>query len=122
MSIWARAARRKVGGKRWNRRVLLAVGLVRDLILFDHLYVGGGNSTRVKIPLGDDVSLVSNSAGLLGGIKLWGSGPGRPGVSRLTGSGSGGVADDAETPSPIVHALEDSLVFAVSANPSPGFW
>lgn len=76
------AARRKVGGKRWNRRVLLAVGLVRDLILFDHLYVGGGNSTRVKIPLGDDVSLVSNSAGLLGGIKLWGSGPGRPGVSR----------------------------------------
>jgi polyphosphate glucokinase len=76
------AARRKVGEKRWNRRVLLAVGLVRNLLLFDHLYVGGGNSTRVKIPLGDDVSLVSNSAGLLGGIKLWGSGPGRRRVSR----------------------------------------
>jgi polyphosphate glucokinase len=76
------AARRKIGEKRWNRRVLLAVGLVRNLLLFDHLYVGGGNSARVKIPLGDDVSLVSNSAGLLGGIKLWGSGPGRPRVSR----------------------------------------
>jgi polyphosphate glucokinase len=76
------AARRKVGEKRWNRRVLLAVGLVRNLLFFDHLYVGGGNSAKVKIPLGDDVSLVSNSAGLLGGIKLWGSGPGRPRVSR----------------------------------------
>jgi polyphosphate glucokinase len=76
------AARRKVGGKRWNRRVLLAVGLVRNLLLFDHLYVGGGNSGRVKIPLGKDVTLVSNSAGLLGGIKLWGTAPGRPRVSR----------------------------------------
>mgnify|MGYP001262311192 CR=1 FL=1 len=76
------AARRKVGEKRWNRRVLLAIGLVRNLLLFDHLYVGGGNSARVKIPLGKDVTLVSNSAGLLGGIKLWGSAPGRSRVSR----------------------------------------
>lgn len=76
------AARRKVGEKRWNRRVLLAVGLVRNLLFFDHLYVGGGNSTRVKIPLGKDVTLVSNSAGLLGGIKLWSSAPGRSRVSR----------------------------------------
>jgi polyphosphate glucokinase len=76
------AARRKVGEKRWNRRVLLAVGLVRNLLLFDHLYVGGGNSARVKIPLGKDVTMVSNSAGLLGGIKLWNTAPGRPTVSR----------------------------------------
>ena len=65
------AARQRVGTKRWNRRVLRAVGLVRALLFFDHLYVGGGNSTHVNIPLGDDVSLVDNSAGLLGGIRLW---------------------------------------------------
>lgn len=65
------AARQKVGDKRWNRRVLRAVETVRDLLLFDHLYVGGGNSTHVKIPLADDVTLVDNSAGLLGGIRLW---------------------------------------------------
>jgi polyphosphate glucokinase len=65
------AARQKVGDKRWNRRVLGSVELVRALLLFDHLYVGGGNSTHVKIALGDDVTLVDNSAGLLGGIKLW---------------------------------------------------
>jgi polyphosphate glucokinase len=76
------AARRKVGEKRWNRRVLLAVGLVRDLLLFDHLYIGGGNSPRVKIELGKDVTLVNNSAGLLGGIKLWSSAPGGPRGSR----------------------------------------
>jgi polyphosphate glucokinase len=65
------AARQKVGDKRWNRRVLRAVELVRALLLFDHLYVGGGNSTHVDIALGEDVTLVDNSAGLLGGIKLW---------------------------------------------------
>jgi polyphosphate glucokinase len=65
------AARQKVGDKRWNRRVQRSVELVRALLYFDHLYVGGGNSTHVKIPLGDDVTLVDNSAGLLGGIRLW---------------------------------------------------
>lgn len=65
------AARQKVGDKRWNRRVLRSVELVRALLFFDHLYVGGGNSTHVKIALGDEVTLVDNSAGLLGGIKLW---------------------------------------------------
>lgn len=67
------AARQKVGEKRWNRRVLRVVDTVRALLFFDHLYVGGGNSTHVKIPLGDDVTLVDNSAGLLGGIRLWDS-------------------------------------------------
>ncbi|MGH7642070.1 MAG: ROK family protein [Candidatus Dormibacteria bacterium] len=65
------AARQKIGEKRWNRRVLRAVELVRQLLFFDHLYVGGGNSDHVKIPLGDDTTLVDNSAGLLGGIRLW---------------------------------------------------
>lgn len=71
------AARRRVGDKRWNRRVLRTVELVRALLFFDHLYVGGGNSPRVKVALGADVTLVDNSAGLLGGIKLWGPARGR---------------------------------------------
>ena len=65
------AARRKIGDKRWNRRVLRTVEVVRALLFFDHLYVGGGNSAHVTIPRGDDVTLVDNSAGLLGGSKLW---------------------------------------------------
>jgi polyphosphate glucokinase len=66
------AARNRIGGKRWNRRVVKAVDTIRALLLPDHLYIGGGNSTKVTADLGTDVTLVDNSAGLLGGIRLWG--------------------------------------------------
>ncbi|HUC36476.1 MAG TPA: ROK family protein [Acidimicrobiales bacterium] len=65
------AARKQIGNQRWNRRVLKAVAVLRALTFFDECYVGGGNSRRVKIDLGADVSIVDNSAGILGGIKLW---------------------------------------------------
>ncbi|MGH7612048.1 MAG: ROK family protein [Candidatus Dormibacteria bacterium] len=65
------AARRQLGGRRWNRRVHRALELVRVLLIFDHLYVGGGNSARVQLELPPDITLVDNSAGLLGGVRLW---------------------------------------------------
>jgi polyphosphate glucokinase len=65
------SARRRIGNARWNRRVQRAVELVRALLFFDHLYVGGGNAAWVRVDLGGDVSLVDNAAGVLGGIKLW---------------------------------------------------
>lgn len=68
------AARKQVGSERWNRRVRRALDTLRALMFFDHCYVGGGNSKRIKGDLGADVSLVDNSAGILGGIKLWDGG------------------------------------------------
>lgn len=65
------AARRKVGDAKWNRRVVKAVARLRALMFFDQCYVGGGNAARITGSLGDDVHLVDNSAGILGGIKLW---------------------------------------------------
>ncbi|MGH9077373.1 MAG: ROK family protein [Acidimicrobiales bacterium] len=65
------AARARMGNKRWNSRVADVVATVRALTFFDHCYIGGGNSTRVSADLPDDVSMVSNDAGILGGIKLW---------------------------------------------------
>jgi polyphosphate glucokinase len=65
------AARKRIGDKKWNRRVQLAVQTVRALLLPDRIYIGGGNSMKVTVDLGPDVTLVDNSAGLLGGIKLW---------------------------------------------------
>ncbi|HUZ44781.1 MAG TPA: ROK family protein [Acidimicrobiales bacterium] len=65
------AARKKIGGRRWNRRVKRALLTLHDLINYDHLYIGGGNSRRVKFKLGPDTTIVDNDAGLLGGIKLW---------------------------------------------------
>jgi polyphosphate glucokinase len=66
------AARKKIGAEKWNRRVVTAVDTIRALLLPDHLYIGGGNSANVTADLGPDVTIVDNSAGLLGGIKLWG--------------------------------------------------
>jgi polyphosphate glucokinase len=66
------AARKDVGDERWNKRVHKAINNLRALMFFDHLYIGGGNSRRVaRHNLADDVTIVDNTAGILGGIKLW---------------------------------------------------
>ena len=65
------AARRRLGNRRWNKRVQLALRTLHDLVLYDHLYIGGGNSRRIKFKIDPDTTIVDNSAGLLGGIKLW---------------------------------------------------
>jgi polyphosphate glucokinase len=67
------AARKEVGNGRWNKRVRRAVDTMRALCFFDHCYIGGGNSKHLSGDLAGDVSTVDNTAGILGGIKLWGS-------------------------------------------------
>ena len=70
-------AREEVGKKRWTERVFKAIETLRDLTNFDHLYIGGGNAKRLEDEeLPDDVSLVDNTAGILGGIRLWHDGTG----------------------------------------------
>ncbi len=65
--------RREIGDERWNKRVVKAIANMRGLFFFDHLYVGGGNSRRVsRHHLDEDVTIIDNNAGILGGIKLWG--------------------------------------------------
>ncbi len=68
-------ARKEIGDHRWNRRVRKAVEALDELVFFDHLYVGGGNARRVvRDELGERqerITVVSNAAGILGGIKLW---------------------------------------------------
>ena len=68
-------ARRAVGDDRWLGRVRKAVVSLRALTFFSHCYIGGGNARRLPDDLGPDVTVVSNLAGLLGGIALW---DGRP--------------------------------------------
>jgi polyphosphate glucokinase len=81
------ATRKEIGEERWNKRVTKAIANMRALTLFDHLYIGGGNSRRVlRHHLPDDVTVVDNTAGILGGIRLWvpvrgGSAGGGPGAS-----------------------------------------
>ncbi|HVA04087.1 MAG TPA: ROK family protein [Acidimicrobiales bacterium] len=65
------AARKDVGTQRWNKRVRKAVATMRALSFFDHCYIGGGNAKKIHGGLGADVSMVDNTAGILGGIRLW---------------------------------------------------
>ena len=65
------AARKKVGNKSWNKRVETAIDTLRDLALFDVLYIGGGNGKKLTFELPADVKLVSNKLGMSGGIWLW---------------------------------------------------
>ena len=64
--------RKEIGETRWNKRVMKAIDNMRALTMFDHLYIGGGNSRRVlRRHLPDDVTVVDNTAGILGGFRLW---------------------------------------------------
>jgi len=66
------ATRRQISPKRWNRRVEKAIHNMRELMAFDHCYLGGGNARHLtSTKLGADVTIVDNTAGILGGIKLW---------------------------------------------------
>jgi polyphosphate glucokinase len=66
------AARKEIGEERWNKRVQKAITILRALFFFDHLYIGGGNSRRVyRQDLDDDITIVDNTAGIVGGVRLW---------------------------------------------------
>ena len=64
-------ARKRKGKKTWNKRVAKAIEILREVIHFDHLYIGGGNANDITFPLPTDVTIVPNSDGLTGGIRLW---------------------------------------------------
>jgi polyphosphate glucokinase len=64
-------ARKRVGTRRWNRRVRRVLGILERVVNYDRLHVGGGNAARIDFPLGRRARIVNNKAGLLGGIALW---------------------------------------------------
>lgn len=61
----------KYGRKRWNKLLEKAIGQLEALFNFDHLYIGGGNATRIDFALPKHVTRVPNEDGLLGGVALW---------------------------------------------------
>jgi polyphosphate glucokinase len=51
--------------------VARAVETFDTLLHFDRLYVGGGNAKKLRVDLGHRSQIIDNTAGILGGIKLW---------------------------------------------------
>ncbi|WP_245951191.1 ROK family protein [Phytoactinopolyspora halophila] len=64
-------SRKKLGNRRWSRRVTRAINGLRPVLYWDQLYVGGGGAKHLHGDLGPDVTIVGNKYGLLGGIRLW---------------------------------------------------
>ncbi len=67
--------RRRLGPAFWSRRVRRVVEALRPVFVWDRLYLGGGNarviSPEVLAGLGDDVVIVPNTAGIVGGVRAW---------------------------------------------------
>ncbi|HEY2856867.1 MAG TPA: ROK family protein [Terracidiphilus sp.] len=59
------------GKKRWNKYVLEMIEQTRNTFNWDHLYLGGGNTKKIDFKLPENVTIVSNETGLLGGVVLW---------------------------------------------------
>lgn len=64
-------ARNDVGNSRWSERVRKAIVNLDKLLMFDHLYIGGGNARHLKGDLPENVTRIDPNAGLLGCIRLW---------------------------------------------------
>jgi polyphosphate glucokinase len=67
--------RRRLGDAFWSRRVRTVVEALRPVFVWDRLYIGGGNSRRIRPEqlerMGDDVVVVPNTAGIVGGVRAW---------------------------------------------------
>jgi polyphosphate glucokinase len=91
------AARKKKGRKAWTKRVAKCIDILREVVRFDHLYIGGGNAKDITFPLPPDVTIVPNTDGLTGGIRLWRKGPTACVAADLPG---GAAADGAPEAGP----------------------
>jgi len=59
------------GKKKWNKHLREAIDELSKTFNYDRLYIGGGNAATINFKLPSNVRVVSNTEGLLGGIKLW---------------------------------------------------
>lgn len=64
-------ARKRIGSRRWNRRLRKAVKILFAITHYDRIYFGGGNAKRIKFRLEPDMCVIPNRDGILGGIALW---------------------------------------------------
>ena len=70
-SISAMQRSRKLVGHAGTSGWSKEIGFIHTLTSCDVLYIGGGNSKHLKFELPPWVRIVSNEAGITGGIRLW---------------------------------------------------
>lgn len=63
--------RKQIGDRRWTTRVRRALRTLHAVYYWDRCYLGGGGARHLTRPVEEWATLVSNEAGLIGGIRLW---------------------------------------------------
>jgi polyphosphate glucokinase len=61
----------KYGKQKWNELLQEAIAQTAATFNWDQLYLGGGNTKKIDFKPGKNIEIVSNEAGLLGGVALW---------------------------------------------------
>jgi len=64
-------AMKKAGREKWNKRVAEVLGILKTVFNYDRLYLGGGNASKLTMPLERNIHLFTNEDGIKGGARLW---------------------------------------------------
>jgi polyphosphate glucokinase len=62
---------KKIGRKKWNKRVRQIIEQLEPILNFDVLHIGGGNARKLIGDLPPKVRIFENIDGLAGGVRLW---------------------------------------------------
>jgi polyphosphate glucokinase len=61
----------KEGVVKWNKRMKKVLKVLKTVFNYDHLYIGGGNASKLNFRLDKNITLVTNRDGIKGGSRLW---------------------------------------------------
>jgi polyphosphate glucokinase len=64
-------ALQKEGLQKWNRRMKKVLKVLKTVVNYDTLYIGGGNSDLLNFKLDKNIKIVTNQEGIKGGARLW---------------------------------------------------
>lgn len=64
-------ALKKIGKKKWNKRMEKVIDILKTVFNYDHLYISGGNARLLTFNLDQNISLDDNKEGIKGGAILW---------------------------------------------------
>ncbi|HKC34687.1 MAG TPA: ROK family protein [Chitinophagaceae bacterium] len=64
-------ALKKIGVKKWNKRMKKVLDILKTVFNYDRLYIGGGNSGKLNFKLDENIKIITNKDGIKGGARLW---------------------------------------------------
>jgi len=67
----------KEGLPKWNKRIKKVLQILKVVINYDYLYIGGGNSDKLHFKVDKNIKIVFNEDGIKGGSRLWKNDSGR---------------------------------------------